>query len=114
MTSRRSFLLGLGATLAAPAIVRAEVLMPVRRLIVPSPLEALAAQGMLPCDGRLISRKIYGELYAVIGSLYGEGDGKDTFQLPNLFPNQIYHPAVPQGGYVPIVSVTPVIRSSGL
>lgn len=36
MTSRRGFLLGLGATLAAPAIVRAEVLMPVRKLLMPS------------------------------------------------------------------------------
>ena len=34
MTSRRSFLLGLGATLAAPAIVRAESLM---KLYVPKP-----------------------------------------------------------------------------
>lgn len=34
-TSRRRFLLGLSAVLAAPAIVKAEVLMPVSKIIVP-------------------------------------------------------------------------------
>ena len=33
MIARRSFLFGLGALLAAPAIVRAESLMPVRAII---------------------------------------------------------------------------------
>lgn len=36
ITSRRSFLAGLGSLLAAPAIVRAEILMPVRGIIVPT------------------------------------------------------------------------------
>lgn len=36
IASRRSFLAGLGSLLAAPAIVRAEILMPVRGIIVPT------------------------------------------------------------------------------
>ncbi len=38
MTSRRSFLLGVAAALATPAIVRAEVLMQVRTIIMPRPM----------------------------------------------------------------------------
>lgn len=37
MTSRRGFILGLTSLLAAPAIVRAELLMPVRSIIMPEP-----------------------------------------------------------------------------
>jgi hypothetical protein len=36
--SRRGFLSGLGAVLAAPAVVRAANLMPVRGIIMPAPL----------------------------------------------------------------------------
>ena len=37
----------------------------------------------LVCDGSAISRAAYPELYAVIGTTYGEGDGSTTFNLPN-------------------------------
>lgn len=39
--------------------------------------------GWLLCDGSLISRSEYSELFAVIGELYGAGDGETTFALPN-------------------------------
>lgn len=35
MPSRRAFLLGLGASLAAPAVVRAELIMPIRKIVKP-------------------------------------------------------------------------------
>ena len=38
----------------------------------------------LMCDGRAISRRDYAELFAVIGTTYGEGDGTSTFKLPDL------------------------------
>lgn len=41
-------------------------------------------QGWLLCDGSAISRTTYAALFAVIGTLYGEGDGSTTFNLPNL------------------------------
>ena len=38
----------------------------------------------LMCDGRAISRRDYAELFAVIGTNYGEGDGTSTFNLPDF------------------------------
>lgn len=35
------------------------------------------------CDGSAISRETYAELFNVIGTSYGEGDGTTTFNLPN-------------------------------
>jgi len=37
----------------------------------------------LLCDGREISRTDYKELFKTIGTIYGEGDGTTTFNLPN-------------------------------
>lgn len=36
------------------------------------------------CEGQAISRTEYSELFEVIGTTYGTGDGKTTFNLPNL------------------------------
>ena len=38
----------------------------------------------LIADGRAVSRTIYKGLFNVLGALYGAGDGKTTFNLPNL------------------------------
>ena len=35
------------------------------------------------CDGSAISRTTYADLFNVIGTSYGEGDGSTTFNLPN-------------------------------
>ena len=35
------------------------------------------------CDGSAISRETYAELFEVIGTSYGEGDGSTTFNLPD-------------------------------
>ena len=40
--------------------------------------------GYLTCDGTAISRTTYSDLFAVIGTTYGSGDGSTTFNLPNL------------------------------
>lgn len=40
--------------------------------------------GYLDCDGSAVSRTTYAELFAVIGTTYGQGDGSTTFNLPNL------------------------------
>ena len=39
--------------------------------------------GYLHCDGTLVSRHTYAELFDVIGTYYGEGDDH-TFHLPKL------------------------------
>ena len=41
-------------------------------------------EGYLPCNGAAVSRATYAALFEVIGTLYGEGDGSTTFNLPNL------------------------------
>lgn len=43
-----------------------------------------APANWLICDGSVVSRSAYADLFAVIGTKYGEGDGSTTFNLPNL------------------------------
>lgn len=84
MTSRRAFLFGAAAasiTLAAPAIVRAESLM---KIMVPKRGIILPPEPWIECAGQLLDRKRYADLFAVLGTVYGEGDGKTTFKAPDL------------------------------
>ena len=37
--------------------------------------------GWLVCDGSAVSRTTYADLFSVIGTNYGEGDGTTTFNL---------------------------------
>ena len=41
-------------------------------------------EGYLECDGAALSRSDYADLFDVIGTTYGPGDGSTTFNLPNL------------------------------
>lgn len=60
-----------GATTTPPGIV--------------SPFAGAAApSGYLLCDGSAVSRAIYDDLFAVIGTTFGAGDGSTTFNVPNL------------------------------
>lgn len=43
-----------------------------------------APDGWLICDGSAISRTTYSDLFALIGTTYGEGDGSTTFNIPNI------------------------------
>lgn len=43
-----------------------------------------APNGWLICDGSQVSRSLYPELFSVIGTTYGSGDGFSTFTLPDL------------------------------
>lgn len=40
--------------------------------------------GFLECNGQAVSRTTYADLFAVIGTTYGVGDGSTTFDLPDL------------------------------
>ena len=42
-----------------------------------------APTNWLICDGSAVSRTTYAELFNVIGTTYGTGDGSTTFNLPN-------------------------------
>jgi microcystin-dependent protein len=43
--------------------------------------------GFLECDGSAVSRSTYADLFAVIGTTYGAGNGSTTFDLPDLQDN---------------------------
>lgn len=40
--------------------------------------------GFLECDGSAVSRTTYADLFAVISTTYGAGDGSTTFNLPDF------------------------------
>ena len=43
-----------------------------------------APSGYILCQGQAVSRSSYSALFAVIGTTYGAGDGRSTFNLPDL------------------------------
>lgn len=49
--------------------------------------------GFLVCDGSAVGRSQYAELFSVIGTTYGPGDGLNTFNLPNLSGRVVVGPA---------------------
>lgn len=63
-------------------------------------------EGALRCDGSAPSRVTYADLFAVIGTTFGAGDGKTTFNLPDARgkvlegatgePGQILQPGLPE------------------
>ena len=60
-------------------------------------------KGWLFCNGAAVSRTDYAELFAAIGTTYGSGDGRTTFNLPNLQGKMVLgyngsHPLAQTGG----------------
>lgn len=43
-----------------------------------------APKGWLNCAGQAVSREEYADLFSVIGTTYGSGNGSTTFNTPNL------------------------------
>jgi microcystin-dependent protein len=46
--------------------------------------KATAPDGYLLCNGGAVSRSTYADLFAVISTTYGSGDGSTTFNVPQL------------------------------
>lgn len=44
---------------------------------------ATAPSGWLLCDGAAVSRTTYADLFAIIGTAFGTGDGSTTFNVPD-------------------------------
>lgn len=49
--------------------------------LVAAPLASIG--GYLKCDGSAVSRTTFVRLFAKIGTLFGEGDGEETFNIPD-------------------------------
>ena len=73
--------------------------------------------GFLECAGAAVSRSTYSDLFGVIGTTYGVGDGSSTFNLPNLADNVAVgkspNKALASTGGANTVSVTPAGNISG-
>ena len=52
-------------------------------LILPYAVSA-APSGYLLCNGQAVNRSTYSTLFAVVSSLYGNGDGSSTFNVPDM------------------------------
>jgi len=65
-----------GANLTGIQGVNTGIIVPWSDTSVPS--------GFLECAGAAVSRTTYADLFAVIGTTYGSGDGSTTFNLPDL------------------------------
>nr|DAV81441.1 MAG TPA: tail collar fiber protein [Caudoviricetes sp.] len=48
------------------------------------------ADGWLVCNGQAVSRTTYAELFAVLGTRAGAGDGRTTFNVPDIRGQVIY------------------------
>ena len=45
---------------------------------------ATSPEGWLLCDGTAINRTTYANLFALIGTTYGSGNGTTTFNVPDM------------------------------
>jgi len=70
-----------GANLSGVQGVNTGIIVPWSAAAIPS--------GFLECNGALVSRTTYADLFAVVGTTYGAGDGSSTFKLPDLQNNII-------------------------
>ena len=49
-----------------------------------TPYSTAEDQGWLECNGATVSRTVFANLFAVLGTTFGPGDGVNTFTLPDL------------------------------
>ncbi len=80
-TSRRSLLKGIAASFAI-GVSGVKLAIPEAKAAVMSP--NATHQGWLICNGQMVSRETYKKLFQIVGTIYGHGDGAETFNLPDL------------------------------
>lgn len=59
-------------------------ILPIGAIMMWGSSSAPISRGWLRCDGSPISRVEYSELFAIVGTTFGVGDGSTTFNLPDL------------------------------
>jgi microcystin-dependent protein len=65
---------------------------------------ATAPTGWLICDGSAVSRATYADLFGVISTTFGSGDGSTTFNVPDL-RGRVPVGYAPSGGHVDVSSL---------
>lgn len=81
--------LAAGTNIDAGAITSAKLATATVQLLAPTGViqgyaGSAAPTGWLLCDGSAVSRATYADLFTLIGTTYGVGDGSTTFNLPDL------------------------------
>ena len=73
--------------------------------------------GFLECNGQAVSRSTYADLFAIVSTTYGVGDGASTFNVPDLQDNvavgKSNNKALASTGGANTVAVTPSGNISG-
>jgi hypothetical protein len=91
--SRRGFLAGLSSLLAAPAVVRAEALMPIK--VWRPPL--IWRDGLIACNGVELAAKDFPDLFTIFGHTQGGCGPKfrlaDYALVPNITKNFMWYVA---------------------
>lgn len=68
--------------------------------------------GWLFCDGSEVSRAAFADLFAAIGTIYGDGDGSTTFNLPDFRDRTVIGASQDDAG-IPKTMVSGVLTQSG-
>jgi microcystin-dependent protein len=81
--------LAAGTNIDAGAVTTAKLATATVQLLTPTGVinqyaGSTAPTGWLLCDGSAVSRSTYADLFAIVGTTYGVGNGSSTFNLPNL------------------------------
>jgi phage-related tail fiber protein len=71
-----------GTTGVITGAIRAEGIIPVGAIVYFA--NSTTPTGYIKANGAQVSRTIYADLFAAIGTVYGVGDGSTTFNLPDL------------------------------
>ena len=66
------------------SMVPSGTIVPYGGLVNDSAQQTLKDKGWLVCNGQIVSRDEYRELFDAIGTAFGRGDGSSTFHLPDL------------------------------
>lgn len=74
------------------AVTLAKLAAAVQDLLVPTGTIAMFGASSAPtawllCDGSAVSRTTYADLFSVIGTTFGAGDGSTTFNVPDMVGN---------------------------
>ena len=65
-------------------LISNEVLNPTGTMQMFCGASGLVPDGWILCDGSAVSRNTYANLFGLVGTTYGVGDGSTTFNVPNM------------------------------